>query len=171
MARKIFSGHELSRKKCPEIFPRTFLSLYLVGPKKSVKFPPKFPANFPPKKRKKNQRASAGSGNPKQVVSLQVVFDKRSSSARQTFVSIVFVFAIARQTLAKRLSKTTRLESTCLADRSAGRTKVLFDMFDMTHVKSRPTKLCWAQKSTASRLEHQFDKRHSFARPLPSGKN
>ena len=38
----------------------------------------------------------------------------RSSSARQTFVSIVFVFAIARQTLAKRLSKTTRLESTCL---------------------------------------------------------
>ena len=35
----------------------------------------------------------------------------RSSSARQTLVSIVFVFAIARQTLAKRLSKTTRLES------------------------------------------------------------
>ena len=38
----------------------------------------------------------------------------RSSSARQTFVSTVFVFAIARQTPAKRLSKTTRLESTCL---------------------------------------------------------
>ena len=38
----------------------------------------------------------------------------RSSSARQTFVSTVFVFAIARQTLAKRLSKTTRLECTCL---------------------------------------------------------
>ena len=38
----------------------------------------------------------------------------RSSSARQTFVSIVFVFAIARQTLAKRLSKTIRLESTRL---------------------------------------------------------
>ena len=34
----------------------------------------------------------------------------RSSSARQTFVSIVFVFAIARQTLAKRLSKTTRYD-------------------------------------------------------------
>ena len=38
----------------------------------------------------------------------------RSSSARQTSVSIVFVFAIARQTLAKSLSKTTRLESTRL---------------------------------------------------------
>ena len=38
----------------------------------------------------------------------------RSSSSRQTFVSTVFVFAIARQTLAKRLSITTRLECTCL---------------------------------------------------------
>ena len=38
----------------------------------------------------------------------------RSSSARQTFVSTVFVFGIDRQTLAKHLSKTTRLESTCL---------------------------------------------------------
>ena len=70
---------------------------------------------FPHARIEKPQTGSFVTGSFRQALAT------RSSSARQTFVSIIFVFAIlgdARQsfcqTLAKRLSKTTRLECTCL---------------------------------------------------------
>ena len=54
-----FSRHEFSHEKCSEIFLK-FLSLYLVGPKKSRKIPTKFPPYFPLPPKKIDRRASAG---------------------------------------------------------------------------------------------------------------
>ena len=50
---KVFFGATNFLMKNAPKFPPKFLSLYFVGPKKSAKFPPNFPRNFPPKKQNK----------------------------------------------------------------------------------------------------------------------